>query len=95
MALSIEQDSSYLGHDRWKWSVWLGGQDSELDQVDHVMYILDPTFHNPVREIYDRDTKFRLETSSWGTFTLLAKAVLKDGREVSLQHDLEFSPSGV
>ncbi len=23
MALSIQQDAHYVGHDRWKWSVWL------------------------------------------------------------------------
>lgn len=88
MALSIQQDQEYIGNDRWRWSVWLDGQSQELNSVDHVVYILHPTFHNPVREISDRGTNFRLETSSWGTFTIHAKAVLRDGREVMLDHDL-------
>jgi len=52
------------------------------------MYILDSTFHNPVREVSSRENNFRLEGSSWGTFTLYAKAVHKDGHEASLQHHL-------
>ena len=88
MALSIQQGQKYLGHDRWEWSLWLQGTTEELDSVDHVLYILDPTFHNPVRLVSDRTTNFRLETSGWGTFTIHAKAVHRDGRETPLNHDL-------
>jgi transcription initiation factor IIF auxiliary subunit len=88
MALSIQQDAHYLGHDYWKWSVWLEGAPEELDDVNRVVYILDPTFHNPVREVEDRTTKFRLDTAGWGTFTIRAKAVHRDGRETPLKHDL-------
>jgi transcription initiation factor IIF auxiliary subunit len=88
MALSIRQDTRYLGHDRWQWSVWLDGSSEELDQIDHIMYILDRTFHDPVREVSSRGDNFRLEGSTWGAFTLYAKAVYKDGHEISLQHDL-------
>jgi len=95
VALSIQQAQEYLGRDRWKWSVWIGGSSEELDAVDHVTYVLHPTFHNPVRMIDDRASNFRLDTSGWGTFTIHAKAVLKDGNEVPLQHNLElFYPDG-
>ena len=68
--------------------MWLDGPADELNSIDHVMYILHPTFHQPVREIDNRQTKFRLDTFGWGTFTIQAKAVYKDGREALLQHDL-------
>jgi transcription initiation factor IIF auxiliary subunit len=61
-----------------------------LDDIDRVVYILHPTFHNPVREVEDRGSKFRLETSGWGTFTIHAKAVHRDGRETPLHHDLKL-----
>ncbi len=94
MALSIEQSEHYLGNGRWEWSVWLAGK-SELDQVDHLMYILHSTFHDPVRTVKDRSTSFRLETSSWGAFTLHAKIVHTDGRESVLNHDLVLlNPDG-
>jgi transcription initiation factor IIF auxiliary subunit len=88
MSLSIEQDSKYLGKDRWQWSVWLEGDPEELDAIDHVIYILHSTFLDPVRTIDSRSTKFKLEASSWGNFTLHAKAVRKDGREIPLHHEL-------
>ena len=88
MALSIKQDLHYLGQDRWRWAVRLEGAPEELNDIDRVTYVLDPTFHNPVREVADRETKFRLEDSTWGAFTLYAKAIHKDGLETRLQHDL-------
>jgi len=88
LAISIKQSATYLGEDRWSWSVWLDGIPSELDQVDHVIYVLHPTFHNPVRSVRDRSTGFRLETSGWGTFTLLAKVIHSNGVETTLKHDL-------
>ena len=68
MALSLKQEEHYTGQERWKWSVWVDGSQEELDQIDHVVYILHKTFPNPVREIRDRESNFRLTTSSWGTF---------------------------
>jgi transcription initiation factor IIF auxiliary subunit len=90
MPLSIEQDAQYVGNDRWSWSVWLEGSTSELDDIDRVVYILHPTFHNPVREVEDRNSKFRLDTSGWGTFTIRAKVIHRDGRETPLKHDLKL-----
>lgn len=88
MALSIQQHADYLGKDRWHWAVWLDGSSEELNGIDHVRYILHSTFPNPVRDVSDRSSNFRLETSGWGTFRLYAKAVHKDGHETSLEHDM-------
>jgi transcription initiation factor IIF auxiliary subunit len=95
VGLSIRQSDKYIGNDRWAWSVWLDGSSEDLDNVDHVTYILHPTFHDPVRAVKDRSSGFRLETSGWGTFTLLAKISHKDGRETVLNHNLVLSyPDG-
>jgi transcription initiation factor IIF auxiliary subunit len=88
VALSIQQSEQYLGNGRWKWSVWLGGTSEELDNVDHVMYNLDSTFHHPVRTVNDRSSNFRLEDATWGAFKLYAIVMHKDGRELGLEHDL-------
>jgi transcription initiation factor IIF auxiliary subunit len=90
MALGMDQDSEYEGNDFWRWSVSLDGPKAELDKVDHVVYTLHPTFANPVRTVDDRATNFRLETAGWGTFTLYAKVVDKDGNEHHLEHELEL-----
>jgi hypothetical protein len=95
MALQIAQDYEYVGNDRWKWSVWLDGDDAELDAVEAVEYHLHPTFRNPVREVKDRSTRFRLDSSGWGVFQLNARARLTDGSVVHLTHMLElFYPEG-
>ncbi|HMF96589.1 MAG TPA: pYEATS domain-containing protein [Vicinamibacterales bacterium] len=88
MAVAIKQDATYAGSDSWQWSVWLDGPPEELDAIDHVTYVLHSTFLNPVREIHDRTTNFRLETSGWGRFRIHAKATYKDGHQLQLQDDL-------
>jgi transcription initiation factor IIF auxiliary subunit len=91
MALTITQHYKYIGDDFWKWDICLDGGDAELDAVDHVVYTLHPTFPKPVRTVDDRSTKFRLETAGWGTFTIYAKVVMKDGEEQHLEHELELA----
>ena len=88
MALSVQQSQEYLGNDRWRWSIWLSDTPEELDSIDDAIYILHPTFHNPVRCINDRATNFRLNTSGWGTFTVHFRVVYRDGHETSTKHDL-------
>jgi transcription initiation factor IIF auxiliary subunit len=86
--LSIQQSERYVGNSRWQWSVWLNGESDELDSIDHVVYILHPTFIDPVRRVDDRTTNFRLDTSGWGTFTIHARIVHRDGHETALEHNL-------
>ena len=50
MALEIRQSSTYMGKERWEWSVWLDGPAEDLDAIDRVIYILHSTFHDPVRQ---------------------------------------------
>jgi len=90
MALSIQQEAHYVSRDYWKWPVWLEGAPDELDDVKRVVYILHPTFRDPVREVVDRTSKFRLDTAGWGTFTIRAKVLDRDGRETTLEHNLEL-----
>jgi transcription initiation factor IIF auxiliary subunit len=86
--MKIEQDYKYKDKDYWKWWAWIDGTEDELDHIDHVNYILHPTFPKPIRRVDDRESKFRLDTSGWGVFTLHAKVVMKDGSERHLKHDL-------
>ena len=80
MTYKLKQDFEYKGDDWWEWSVWVEASDAELNKIKFVEYTLHPTFSKPVREIRDRSTKFRLETTGWGVFTIYAKAFLKNGK---------------
>ena len=91
----IEQGYKYKGDDYWEWSVWLEAKEAELNKIDYVTYVLHPSFYNPRRDVRDRESKFLLKTSGWGTFTLYAKLHLKNGEELHLEHELHLEyPDG-
>jgi transcription initiation factor IIF auxiliary subunit len=95
MAVDIQQGFEYQGNDWWKWWVWLEGPDEDLDRIDHVVYTLHATFPDPVRTCTDRLSKFRLQSSGWGMFTIHASVVDKDGNSFKLKHLLELEyPDG-
>jgi transcription initiation factor IIF auxiliary subunit len=92
--IGLEQRTSPIEANRWKWSVWLGGTSTELDSVDSVTYYLHPTFVRRVRKITDRNTRFRLDSSGWGEFTLRARVTFKTGEVIRLTHRLTFGGEG-
>ncbi len=95
MDLKLAQEFEYKGGDWWEWAVWVDAADEELDEIESVEYTLHPTFPKPVREVSDRQTKFRLSTSGWGCFTIYAKAHLKNGEAVEMEHELSLEyPDG-
>jgi patatin-like phospholipase/acyl hydrolase len=97
--LSIEQGEEFLGDrldtadgiegiDWWRWWIFITGSPEELDNIEHVTYLLHPTFQNPVRKVTDRSSNFRLESVGWGGFRINAKVMLKDGAVIPLSHEL-------
>ena len=90
MKLEIRQQVTPHDEGWWDWSVWLDGPSDELDAVQDVVYILHPTFPNPVYEISDRNTNFRLDARGWGEFNIQIQVHLKDGAEIKLDHWLEL-----
>ena len=90
MTLRIAQESSFEGEDWWKWSVWIQGPDSELDQVREVTWVLHRTFPKPVRVVKDRQSNFRLDASGWGVFRIFATLALEGDKQLELHHDLEL-----
>ena len=76
---------------QWKWSVWLEAADTELDSIERVIYQLHSTFKNPIREIQDRESGFRLNGSGWGQFTIFITVDYVDGRQQKLKHWLRFN----
>lgn len=84
-ALRLANDSTPISDSRWKWSVWVEGSDEDLDRIEAVRYRLHPTFQDPIRTVTDRPSKFKLETSGWGEFTIYAQVRLKNGDVVPLE----------
>ncbi|MDR4467776.1 MAG: TIR domain-containing protein [Nitrospira sp.] len=93
MTIHIKQETVRKGKDWWEWSVWLDGEKKELDAIAHVVYTLHPTFPNPVVRVSDRKTKFRLDSSGWGEFTIYLQINQKDGSTIKREHHLELKDS--
>lgn len=90
MNLEIQQKARYTDEDLWSWSVWLEGPESELDNIDFVLYTLHRSFPNPVRKIKDRASKYCLKEEGWLPFTIYVEISFKDGEIARLEHNLEF-----
>ena len=94
MALKIRNNWNYKGEDRWDWEAFIDDNGSgELDNINFVEYVLQPTFPNPIRKVNDRNNQFRLKTNGWGTFLLKAFAHKNDGTKEKLEHRIELSYS--
>jgi len=93
MNLTVAQHSEYVGSkgkDWWKWAVWIDGPREELDELNFVEYFLHPTFPNPVKQIRDRGTQFRLDASGWGGFRINVTLHFKDGSREKLSKMLQL-----
>ncbi len=89
--MQIQQSSEQVKSDKWRWSIWLSGDEEELEQVERVVYHLHPTFAKPVVERTDRATGFRLDATGWGTFTVKVEVFRKNQSEPEyLKHRLRF-----
>lgn len=98
MVVKIDNASKYLktkGDMNWyKWKIFLKGSDDELDGIEHVTYILHPTFPNPIRKITDRASGFELSASGWGEFEIKAKIKYKTGKINAITYWLDLSKKG-
>lgn len=91
MNLRLRNNWKLAGEDRWKWSVFLEDDASgEIDKVKSVQYILHPTFKNPIQLRENRENKFALNASGWGTFMIKAFVNMEDGERIKLEHELEL-----
>jgi hypothetical protein len=90
MTIKIAQQARPKDQTYWDWSVWVEGSDAELNQVKDVVWKLHPTFVEPVQRATSRRDKFKLSTSGWGEFQIVAEVNKKDGKKQQLRHWLRF-----
>ncbi len=88
--IQIQQDQKYHGDDWWSWSIWIEGDDDQLDQIEKVVYQLHRSFPDPVRIVTNRKNKFKLTSAGWGVFTIHARVITHDGAACKLVHELEL-----
>jgi hypothetical protein len=81
------------GRHAYKWRVFLNEPPSILDTIAEVQYLLHPTFSEPLQVRKDPSTKFALEASGWGQFTMLITVRYNDGRIEKSSYRLDLSKS--
>jgi transcription initiation factor IIF auxiliary subunit len=91
MTYKIDQSDTYIGSEYWKWSAWIDATDIELDRIESVIWILHPTFNPSTVEVTDRETKFMLNTSGWGTFRLKAEMEFRSGETKTISTMLKLN----
>ncbi len=78
------------GYDLYEWIVFVDEDEDTLEKIDHVEYLLHPTFPHPRRVVSDRESKFALLSGGWGTFDLKVKISFKDGTYEDTSYRLNF-----
>jgi hypothetical protein len=64
-----------------------------LDQVERVVYHLDPTFREPDRESKDRTSSFAISTAAWGEFNMTAEVFRRgEGLPLVIERYINFLP---
>jgi len=91
MTLQLGNHWHYEGQERWSWEAFLDdGGSGDLGNVDHVEYVLHPTFPDPVRTVKDPAGGFSLKTAGWGSFELKAFVYKTDGQKELLTHQVKL-----
>lgn len=62
----------------YTWVVFVKADDPVLNAIDHVEYLLDPTFPKPQVTVYDRGSRFSYTATGWGEFEIKAKVVYRN-----------------
>ena len=77
-------------YDWYRWRVFVDEDDKVLNRIKHVQYLLHRTFANPLRISDDKKSKFALESSGWGSFTMYVTVRFNDGTEEEEQYFLDL-----
>lgn len=91
--LRLASRSRRMEDSLWKWSVWVEGPPDQLGRIESVEYVLHPTFQDPIRQVHNSSTNFRLDSEGRGDFVIYANVQMKNGECVSLEHSLSLDRS--
>jgi len=77
-------------YDWYEWMVFVDEDEETLNKIDHVEYLLHPTFPKPRRLVFDRNAKFALISNGWGQFNLKMRITFKDGTQRDTSYYLDL-----
>lgn len=77
-------------YDWYQWKVFVDENEDVLNQINNVQYLLHQTFPNPLRLSDNEASKFALESSGWGSFTIYITVKFKNKHEEEVQYYLDL-----
>lgn len=83
--LSLVEDA---GGGLWRWSVSV--ETDSPEEIEEVVYTLDPSFSNPVRRTKERISGFKIADLASGSFTVFASVKLASGGDLKLEKRLHL-----
>ena len=75
----------------YRWKVFVDEDESKLNDIEDVTYVLHSSFPEPVKVVGDRNSKFALEQVGCGEFDIECKIKYKDGKEEDKSYHLDLS----
>jgi transcription initiation factor IIF auxiliary subunit len=91
--ISAANVSRYVGNGRWVWTVFINASPQVLDHISCVVYMLHPSFKEPIVQVCSRgDPRFPFGYSAngWGVFQIGVSVYFKDGSRTDVTHMLTF-----
>jgi len=70
----------------YNWAIWIENGESDIADIESVIYLLHSTFKNRVHEFTDPSTNFKIESSGWGEFRVEITIKKKSGESLQLAH---------
>lgn len=83
MFVEEKQGSSW-----YDWCVFASGDTDTVNSIRQVKYFLHPTFPDPERLVTDKDSRFALFSSGWGSFTIGISVIFETGEMLETKHFL-------
>jgi transcription initiation factor IIF auxiliary subunit len=62
----------------YNWTIFVQADDATLSSIDHVEYLLHPTFSDPQVSSNTRINNFSYTSTGWGEFEIKAKIIFKN-----------------
>jgi len=75
---------------RYQWKVLVNEDESVLDTIESITYLLHPTFPDPLRIIKNLESNFALESSGWGEFDIQITIKFKNDKETKQTYHLDL-----
>jgi transcription initiation factor IIF auxiliary subunit len=92
-SIDLTNVATRVSNEMWSWTAYVVGSPAELQSIRCVVYILHPTYPNPIQTVCNTSNPrypFGVTAEGWGTFSLRARIEFKDGSTKEVVHALTF-----